>query len=127
MAMSYRVKMEYPFPPNNNAQLVAAWNEAANQIEADNPKELNEQVVKCLGEAQDMCERQRLELVGAMQEYIDVANINNVTVNQTVTQGWKLMMHLSNYIRCVASLGDLDGEMYGLQVLMDFMAGDGDE
>ena len=58
-----------------------------------------------------------------MEEYISIVDDRSVPYNQRIIKGWKLIMEVSNYIRCCAALGDLDGEMYGLKVLMDFMAG----
>lgn len=124
MATNYQVRMEYPFPPNNNAQLTQAWNEAANQIEAENPHELNESVTECFGEAIAVTGKQEDLVKEKMEEYISIVDDRSVPYNQRIIKGWKLIMEVSNYIRCCAALGDLDGEMYGLKVLMDFMAGE---
>lgn len=126
MATNYQVRMEYPFPPNNNAQLAQAWNEAANQIEAENLHELNEGVTECFDEAIALTDKQEDLVKEKMEEYISIVDDRSVPYDQCVIKGWKLIMAISNYIRCCAALGDLDGETYGLKVLMDFMAGESD-
>jgi hypothetical protein len=126
MATNYQVRLEYPFPPNNNAQLAQAWNEAANQIEAENPHELNEGVTECFAEATAVTDKQEDLVKEKMEEYMSIVDDRSVPYDQCVIKGWKLIMEISNYIRCCAALGDLDGEMHGLKVLMDFMAGESD-
>lgn len=126
MATNYQVRLEYPFPPNNNAQLAKAWNDAANQIEAENPHELNEGVTECFCEAAAVTDKQEDLVKEKMEEYLFIVDDRSVPYDQCVIKGWKLIMEISNYIRCCAALGDLDGEMHGLKVLMDFMMGESD-
>lgn len=124
MGSRFQVKMEYPFPANNNAQLVWAWNDAANQIQPWDEDELNEQVSECLSEADIItCDQSQLVLE-CMADLTDCIGDPTVPYTTSVLKSWHLIMELSNYIRCCSGMADVDGEMYGLKVLMDFMAGE---
>lgn len=127
MATNFQVKMEYPFPPNTNAQLAWAWNEAIKNLVAEDQNDLNEQFTNCSNELQLVIEHQE-ELVSKMMEsYYDDMCDSNSTYQVMIVHGWKLMMQISNLIRCYASISGLSGETYGLKVLMDFLAGEYDE
>lgn len=120
MDLKLRVSMEYPFPANKNAFLAEQWNEALNNIDDDDmdEQELVEVYTQCSNELSDNVTEQESRLIDAMREmYADMGGC--ATCEDKLRQAWRVMQETSDLIRCYGALLDVDGRLYGLDLLID--------
>lgn len=101
-----KVKMEYPFPPNEFAERVKLWKEA---------KEFNE--------VEDNVNLQE-DLVYSQMERIFKFLCNGETLSdqEKAIDCWYLINDLCNLIRCYAARADFNGELFGLNVLFRILS-----
>lgn len=112
MNVSSQVKMEYPFPPNEFAQRVKLWKEAKGFTEMEDDIKAQEKQtllgLRVLGDALDKnCE--------AYVEY-------PITDQEKAIECWYIIADLCNLIRCYATRGDFNGELFGLNVLFRILS-----
>lgn len=127
MASNCLVKMEYPFPANNAAQLCFMWNMALDQIrdeDFETDYDLECAVNQTMGELIDQCKIQERSFVDSANDLVESIDYNVYQGEQLIKELWEHMRCTSNYIRCLSTVFDIDGEMYGLSVLMDAIAED---
>lgn len=122
MDLKLRVSMEYPFPANTNAFLAEQWNEALNNIEDEDmdEQELVEVYTQCSNELSENVKNQETLMVDMMRElYADVGGCTDC--EDKIRQTWRVIQEASNLIRCYGALLDVDGRLYGLDLLIDSM------
>lgn len=119
--MSTAVKMEYPFPPNVLAMQAKEWYQA---------KELALGMYDTVGARE--CEKELIEC-GVNQTkrvhaaYSDWVQVTDVVTEESIHKMWKLINEITNLIRISSTVQELNGEMFGLNVLMSELSRVGEQ
>ena len=104
--VSSQVKMEYPFPPNDLAQRVQLWKEAKGFTELED--DINEEEDRVYSQ---------MEII-----YNFLCGGSEPSDQEKAIACWYLIAELCNLIRCYATRGDFNGELFGLNVLFRILS-----